>query len=441
LPFDTDERLKGYLDTNQLHREQICRAVLAIDKRFTNVVPRHPRGGPDAGRDIEALFRGDQRTFGAVGFVNQASDAPSHKRAIKKKFGEDLASALDTDPKPDAFVFMTNLNLTVGEKEELETTAKTAGVAYCEIFDRERLRIALDSPDGFAIRYQYLHIPLSEPEQATFFAKWGDDIQSVISTGFQRVERTLDRILFLQESTDVLSVLTLRFELDRAYPADEIGHFRACCLLHLKEPKLQIFGVLFGSSDNSNRMREDAGARPERPGIKHGMSGFQWEEQIAPDTDDASESTASETERPRYTLVGSSRSVGMDPVPSIWITYSHDPSFFRFFPRMNLRDVDQAWFMPILNSSLADRLKTIHVYANGYKLQEIGKGDFSIDATPFDADIPLEFTQDELADPWVRIRPRGSSTFEISFSRHTPRRLFTSPQTPDSLAKVGSGGG
>ena len=71
MPFETDERLKSYLDTNQLGREQMCLAILALDKRFTNVRPRHPRGGPDGGRDIEAVFRKEHLAYGAVGFVNQ----------------------------------------------------------------------------------------------------------------------------------------------------------------------------------------------------------------------------------------------------------------------------------------------------------------------------------------------------------------------------------
>lgn len=45
MAYVTDEQLKGYLDTNQLHREQMCLSILALDKRFTNVRPRHPRGG------------------------------------------------------------------------------------------------------------------------------------------------------------------------------------------------------------------------------------------------------------------------------------------------------------------------------------------------------------------------------------------------------------
>lgn len=254
MPYATDERLKSYLDTNQLGREQMCLAVLAIDKRFLDVRPRHPRGGPDGGRDIQAVFRQAQLAYAAVGFVNQANDSDEHKKRINTKFSEDLTSALGADLKPKVFVFFTNLNFTSGEKDALIAEARQAGITYCDIFDRERIRITLDSPDGFSIRFQYLGLPLSEEEQASFFARWGDDIQSLVASGFQRLERTLDRILFLQEATDVLTELTFFFELDREHLAREIGHFRAFCIMHLKEIKHDIFVVLFGSSDKADRM-------------------------------------------------------------------------------------------------------------------------------------------------------------------------------------------
>ena len=84
LPYQTDERLKSYLDTNQLQRERICGAILATDKRFSEVRSRHPRGGPDGGRDIQAIYRGEQITFGAVGFVNQANDSNEQKKLLRK---------------------------------------------------------------------------------------------------------------------------------------------------------------------------------------------------------------------------------------------------------------------------------------------------------------------------------------------------------------------
>lgn len=39
--------------------------------------------------------------------------------------------------------------------------------------------------------------------------------------------------------------------------------------------------------------------------------------------------------------------------------------------------------------------------------------------------VPLLFSDSELADPWVRIRPANlSSAFRIRFSEHTPQRFF-----------------
>jgi hypothetical protein len=88
MPYQTDGRLKGYLDTNLLYREQLCLSVSAIDKRFSDVLPRRPRGGPDGARDIDAVYQGVQRVFGAVGFVNQANDSDEHKKEWEKELGD-----------------------------------------------------------------------------------------------------------------------------------------------------------------------------------------------------------------------------------------------------------------------------------------------------------------------------------------------------------------
>ncbi|MET4232614.1 hypothetical protein ABIA85_005903 [Bradyrhizobium sp. LA6.10] len=428
MTYQTDERLKGYLDTNQLSQERLCRAVLALDKRFTNVTPRHPRGGPDGGRDIPADLNNEQLAYGAAGFLAQANDSAEHKKKIKSKFADDLKSAVEADTKPQAFVFFTNINLTIGEKEDLIAKGKKAGLAFCDIFDRERIRLHLDQPDGFAARFQYLNIALSEAEQASFFAKWGDEIQSMVETGFQRVERSLERILFLQESFDVLDGITLRLDLDREYSADEIGHFRAYCSMFLKEPKLKIFRIIFGSTDKSRRTSDAPDKEDEPSGIKHGIAGGQWEQHVSFDQQAPSEGTEEEE---KFRPVGSSSSVGMDPVRAIFITYHHDPSLLRFEPRINFRDIDQATFLPVLNKSLAEKVETISVIANGYLLQRTKKPHFSIDSTPFELDIPLQFDEKELADPWVRVRPERSSAFSFEFSDFTPRRLFISKRLVD----------
>ena len=420
MPYETDQRLKSYLDTNQLHREQMCRAVLAIDKRFTDVRPRHPRGGKDGGRDIEAIYSGNLKAYGAVGFVNQANDSKEQKKQIISKFKSDLTSALRSEPKPEVFIFLTNLNLTISEKNELIKIAKESNFIYCDILDRERIRIALDSADGFSIRFQYLMIPLSETEQASFFAKWGDDIQSVISSGFQRIEKTLHRLLFLQESIDAMSHLTISFELEREFEAEEIGHFRAFCSLFLKEPKHKILRIEFGSSDKSGRMTGYNNFTEQKSGIKYGISTGEWEGYFSEESDLSSEDKLKELK-----LVGSGSSMGIEKTKFISITYSHD-IFIRFFPRITLRDLDEAMLIFLLNKKLAAIINKIHIYSNGYKIQEFSRSEFYIDYENFEPEIPVSFSNEELEDPWVRIRPNSASAFHISFDNQTPIRLFES---------------
>lgn len=225
MPTETDIRLRSWLDANQRDREQMCRSVLALDPHYSDVRSRHPSGGPDGGRDVEALFEGGRIAYGAVGFQNGANDSDEQKKQIKKKFSADLQSALSAKPEPKVFAFLTNLHFTMGEQSEMNEMALKAGVEHCDILDRERLRIELDSPAGFFVRFQHLAIPLSEAEQASFLARYGDRIQQVVSTGFQRIERTLSLILFLQEASNVLDGIYVRFELKRSYPAAEIGIF------------------------------------------------------------------------------------------------------------------------------------------------------------------------------------------------------------------------
>jgi hypothetical protein len=435
MTYHTDERLKSYLDTNQLHREQMALAILALDKRFSEVRPRHPRGGPDGGRDIEAIFRGDQLSFGAVGFVNQANDSEEKKKTIRAKFNDDLASALQCTPTPTVFVFLTNVNLTVGDKDQLVESAKKQGIIHCEVFDRERLRIALDSADGFAIRFQYLAIPLSEEEQASFFAKWGDDINSVIATGFQQVQKTLDHLLFLQESNDSLSSFQVAFELDREYTGDEIGHFRAFCSVYLKEPKLSVMSIIFGASDKADRFSDESAPKRQpdlQPGIKFGIGGAQWEQRLSTVEQGANFEETDDDEPEKYDRVGTSSSVGMNAVRFLIIQYSKS-SFIRFQPVLTLRDFDECMLLPILNCSLAKRIKTIHIISNGYKLLEIGVEGFAIDETRFEPNIPVNFNDAELADPWVRIRPKRSSAFHLFFADEVPQRLFVSRRTRNTL--------
>ncbi len=430
--YATDEKLKSYLDTDQLNRERLCLAVLSTDKRFSDVRPRHPRGGRDGGRDIEAVFRGELSVFGAVGFRNQASDTKEHKAAISKKFYEDLDSALSASSPPEVFVFFTNINFTIGEKDAFIKVAKGRGLKHVEIFDRERLRVELDSPHGFSIRFQYLNISLSEEEQASFFARWGDDIQSIVSTGFGKLEMTLDRVLFFQEAQGPLKYLTVSLELDKEYSGDDIGHFRSFCSVLLKEPKQKIWGLLFGLSDRPQRLQRDgAPVNFSHPaGIKSGICGAQWEKII----EKQDQISWDDLEGPSgYKRISTTTSIGLSQIKSLPLSYGKD-TFIRLEPSLVLRDLDDASFVLFLNKSFASKVHRIEVFANGYKLHEVVRGSFHIDEDPNDVNIPLDFSSDELSDRWVIIRPNTPITaFHLSFFDVTPQRMFVPDQVADRV--------
>ena len=58
----TDERLRMW-NLSQATRERLCAAVLSLSADYQDVRPRRPEGGPDRGRDLEAVFRGSDRAL------------------------------------------------------------------------------------------------------------------------------------------------------------------------------------------------------------------------------------------------------------------------------------------------------------------------------------------------------------------------------------------
>jgi len=357
--------------------------------------------------------------MGAVGFVNQANDSDEQANRTKRKFLDDLDSALAADPGLEVFIFFTNINLTIGTKDELKGKAARRGIKYCDILDRERIRIDLDGVDGFATRFQYLNIPLSEAEQASFFSRWGDDIQRVISDEFRQLEKSVQRILFLQEINDYLSQFTVVYTLKKEYSDLEVGHFRAFCSLWLKGPVDDALGLLFGSSDRANRFRTDLGANriQAQAGISAGISGVQLEMQ-------APHLMEGDGEKFEYKITGSSSMVGRDRLKSLPISFSKN-SYIRLNSTMLFKDLDDSNFLPILSEKFAQKVESIQIYCNGYILKEIKRGDFWIDSSEFEEDLSEHFTEDELQDRWVRLRPTEiASAFHIRFFEVTPKRLF-----------------
>ena len=75
----TEERLRTWA-LAQEERERMCLGILSLDPRYSNVKPRRPKGGPDGGRDIEAVFSDRTLVWVGVGFRNNAIDSTEDKR-------------------------------------------------------------------------------------------------------------------------------------------------------------------------------------------------------------------------------------------------------------------------------------------------------------------------------------------------------------------------
>ena len=424
MPYQTEERIKSYLDSNQLHREQMCRAILAIDKRYTEVHPRHPRGGPDGGRDIEAVFRENHTTYGAVGFVNQANDSSEQKRSIKDKFNSDLKGALSAKSDLDAFVFFTNIALTVGEKDSLVSTAKASNVKHCEIFDRERMRISLDSTDGFAIRFQYLGISLSEEEQASFFARWGDDIQDVISTGFQKLEYGINRLLFLEESKIPITHFSVALELKDELQLKDIGHFRVFGALKLMRVSKDISGIKFCSANRPFRMADGTIYDATSETLKkltsyNAIFSGEWHAQIDQERDIT-----------EWVEIRTSAGIGLNGN----LKFVKISSFSNEGSPISLRDLDKSNLIILLNRSFAEKVKAVHIYSDSFMIQKFHSNEFGTSSPKTDIELP-DFSEEELTDPWVRLFPSPYSyeDFLIDFSRKTPKRMFAPQQEEESF--------
>jgi len=245
----TDERLRHALNGDQPSRERLCLGVLALDRNYSDIRPRRPQGGPDGSRDIECK-RLDEKCFGAVGFKNDVSDSPEDKKDIKKKFKDDVRAARRADDSVKAFVFFCNVDLTPSEIADLKRFAETEGFTHVDVYWRERLRQALDGPEGLALRYQYLGVNLSEAEQATFFSRFGRDLEDLVRGRFDRIEQKLDDIEFSRWKAGHIRsvVLELRFKEYRESRCKHPEHFRAA--LELQGVVYERRSMILGGRDD-----------------------------------------------------------------------------------------------------------------------------------------------------------------------------------------------
>lgn len=397
----TEERLRTWLDGNQPARERLCVQLLSMDRRFRGVRPRQPKGGPDGGYDLEAATENGSRVVGAIGFRNSPTDGAADQRWAKVKFESDFVNAVANAGEFTVFVFFTNIRLSVGARQKLRVLGRTLSEAAVEIVDREQMRLALDSAEGLAARYQFLQISLSEAEQASFFARWGADLESLVATSFAAVEERLHRLEFLHDRQRRLAGLSFRIRLRSPTTAAELGHVRAVLSLGKFTRDLIRSQWHVGVCNNSPLRRA-----PNR-------------------SPDACLATAFWLAEPN-SIRGTSARTWADPFAVIYGSGGFD-EFSDPAEAASLGDLDEAMFAFVMNRRLFEVSAAIDMYANEYLIWSASVDDLAADRPNEDPRTPWSFSEDELADEWVRVGPK-SFVGSLHFSTSTPRRMWNAPR-------------
>jgi len=411
----------------------MCLEILSVQDGYTDVRPRLPSGGPDGGRDLQGQYRGEL-FFGAVGFVNDATNLGRHRSQIERKFFEDLQSALgargDGGAQPKSFVFFTNVGLTPGIIERLQRNAYSLGLNHCDIFDRERMRIVLDSNRGYAIRFRYLDIPLSDAEQKDFFGAWADAINSLIGSGLREIDKRTKRVQFLLESQLLLDSLAVIVRLDSSVWDACAGRFffQACVSLRVHSDGLT--GVIFGGGTEEIFGPVD-GKEARARNTQYGFA-FSW---LLPGTPqyqryvEGMESlehpkNASDEEKLRYIRTFWSSGILEVDRPHLGFRGLSEPFIDRFQPSCKLLDLHGCMIIFESSKELANHIEEIVIVGGGYELLKIPRSGFRLERGGFGRlKVPKEGRQQENSHEWITLRPSElSSCFSIDLMSSTPKR-------------------
>jgi len=435
---ETARRLKDHLNTNQSARERMCLEVLAVQPGYTEIHPRLPEGGPDGGKDIEGLYEG-KPCVGAVGFINNASDTKEHRDRAKAKFKEDLDRVIDSNNGAhqifECFVFFTNVALTPTIIKNCKKLAYDGGINNCDIYDRERIRIALDSNRGYAIRLRYLDIPLNDAEQKDFFGAWGDEINDAIGAKFLGIDKATKRIQFLLEAGLLVDHLSVRVKLtDSIWNACRSEFFFQTTLAlraHVDGLAMLTFG---GGTAEIKESFEEWAAR-ETSHTKNSQYGFAFSkilqgmpkyDQFVDGVEHLEHSKRSDNLAFEKEIRTHASEATLPPDSKVlYFEALSEPFIHRFFPTCKLIELDRSFILFDCSRDLAENIEEITIYANEYELLKIYKNEMRVEDGKFERlRIPKEGKQVADSGDWVTIRPSGTiSCFTIDLGAKTPKRF------------------
>jgi hypothetical protein len=397
----TDERLRTHT-LGQTNSERLCIDVLGLNRRYSQVKPRRPLGGPDQGRDIEAILDNNTPVWGAVGFQQMVSDTSTEKRAAKKKFRDDLHRAKKENANLGAFVFFTNIDLTGTDRDELEVDAKSQGVKFVDIYWRERIRTELDSPRGIMYRLRYLDIPMTLEEQQAFFVEYGDQISNLVHDRFDAVDTQLQRLQFEMECLKPLGDLRLGLVLNKEYQAEELGQFGFLATIEQHESLFPNPGLWIGGVNVYSK---------QAPGSVC-LGNLLWTRNPDERIDGGEGSGLPSPTSEMYVIV---RPLGRGPYKTLG----------------NLqRSIMNVW----MSKPLFNLVAGVYLVANEHVLVGVDAEYLECPEMGPGLTWPVELQPSITALPWVQVVARGSSSmfgmfggvwnpWDLTFAHHTPERI------------------
>ncbi|WP_155905045.1 hypothetical protein [Methylopila sp. M107] len=430
--------MKDFLNTNQAQRERMCLEVLATLVGYSDAHARLPKGGPDGGRDLQALYNGTQ-CYGAVGFVNDATDLKQHRDQISAKFSADLQRAVNAAKEEQiilaCFVFFTNVGLTPSIIENMKTYAKNEGVERCEVLDRERIRFLLDSNKGYAIRFRYLDISLSDAEQKDFFYTWSDRISEMITSSISGLDSATKRIQFLLESQKIVDSLITIVRLDCSLDQASRGNFLFQTSISFQTHVDGLMAYFYGGANEPIKESLSEWEARGRNFPKNGQYeyGFAWLIPGYPQYEKfIGESEGYETpiniadlnERKEFIRIKSFS--GILELQNEFLRFEcvSYPFLDRFYPSLKLIEMNSSMVLFDCNAKVAEHIRSITMYANGFEILNLKQDNWHCEPSSISRfHLPKETNSSELGAEYVTLRPSSMcSCFNIDFDDRTPKR-------------------
>jgi len=195
---ETWNRLSNWTK-GQKPSERLAAHILSSEG-FKSIDPSHPLGGRDGLKDI--ISRKDNLEYIAAAYFPRGQKG---FKEIKEKFIGDLIGIKKNNVR--GFAFVTNQELTLGERKELIKIGKPHII---DIFHLERITHILNCAINYGIRLEFLDIEITKEETLSFIACRDKEMTGLIKSieNLKLDYSSFKRSFEVDEELDIFEVRT-----------------------------------------------------------------------------------------------------------------------------------------------------------------------------------------------------------------------------------------